>query len=209
MKKHIFVFVGFIIFLSCKEKLDSKAASPTVIQEETVQENVYTVEEIYRLAEAKSIEDTFAEEDLLETKQWIEEGSMEVVTLKVYPNTPKELLINYTDINKSIVHSIEVYAYDSPWKSETGIYMGMPLSELEALNKKSLRFYGYEWDYAGAVDFEKGALASEILFVYLGTDGDVDMPKEFIGSDITITAEQAKKYNIDFKVTGLMYRPKK
>ena len=37
----------------------------------------------------------------------------------------------------------------------------------------------------------------------------VDMPKEFIGSDITITAEQAKKYNIDFKVTGLMYRPKK
>jgi|GEM_PF-5046522 len=114
MKKHIFVFVGFIIFLGCKEKLDSKAAYQTVIQEDTVQENVYTVEEIYRLAEAKSIEDTFAEEDLLETKQWIEEGSIEVVTLKVFPNTPRELLINYTDINKSIMHSIEVYAYDSP-----------------------------------------------------------------------------------------------
>ena len=101
MKKYIFVFVGLVILLGCKEKLDSQAASQTVIQEETVQENVYTVEEIYRLAEAKSIEDTFAEEDLLETKQWIEEGSMEVVTLKVYPNTPKELPYRPTSLKYS------------------------------------------------------------------------------------------------------------
>ncbi|MDP5044649.1 MAG: hypothetical protein NWQ06_06690 [Leeuwenhoekiella sp.] len=203
------VLAVFIILVGCKEKPDSAPASNTVTEEDVAEETVFTIEEIYGFAQAGTLENKYAEDDLLETKNWIEESSIEVVTLKIYPNTPKELLVHYTDINKTAVHSIEAYAYDSPWKSETDIYMGMPLAKLETLNKKAIRFSGYEWDFAGAVDFQQGALSSKTLFVYLGTDGDVAMPKEFVGSDVKITSEQAKDYDIEFKVTGLLYRPNK
>lgn len=199
--------IFILLAVACKENSDKPQVTENSVEEPTETVDAFTIEDIYNFAKSKTLDAHFSEDAILETKNWIEEDSLEVVTLKIYPDTPKELLINYTNINKTSVYSIEVYAYDSPWKSKTGIYMGMPVDELEKLNEKPLTFLGYEWDYAGAVDFENGVLSSDTLFVYLGTDGDVEMPADFIGSEVKITAKQAKSHKIEFKVTGLMYRP--
>jgi hypothetical protein len=48
----------------------------------------------------------------------------------------------------------------SRWHFADGIGIGTPLSELVALNRKPLRFLGFDWDYGGAVtDWNGGALA--------------------------------------------------
>jgi len=202
------LFLVFMLVLgSCKET----TAGKPVTESEALPKNKVTetriIEEVYAFAIANTLEDHFPDAVIEETKKWIEEGTVEVETLKLHPNTPKELLINYSDLKKSDILSVEVYAFDSPWKSSTGIYMGMPIDELETLNKKPLSFYGYQWDNAGAVDFENGALSNTKLFAYLGADAVVEMPDAFIGSDKKITSKQAEESKINFKVTGLLYRP--
>ncbi|MGY8916335.1 MAG: hypothetical protein ACKVJF_14790, partial [Flavobacteriales bacterium] len=99
-------FALLITVFGCKEKAVSGSEIQELAEEEVAVPEAYTIEEIYAFAKAKTLENYIPKDQILETKNWIEESSTEIVTLKLYPNTPKELWINYSDISKSKVESI-------------------------------------------------------------------------------------------------------
>ncbi|MEG3790189.1 hypothetical protein V1318_08665 [Lysobacter sp. CCNWLW3] len=54
---------------------------------------------------------------------------------------------------------VRILDRESQWSLDNGLRMGMPLSELVALNGKPISFYGLEWDYGGTVvDYHGGKL---------------------------------------------------
>jgi hypothetical protein len=69
---------------------------------------------------------------------------------------------------------------------------------LEILNQKPFVFFGFGWDYGGAVDWESGLLQDRKVFVSLEYSGDA-IPSEFEGlvgdHQVKSDSELAQKAN--------------
>ncbi|MEO6138865.1 MAG: hypothetical protein ABIP11_09405 [Luteimonas sp.] len=54
---------------------------------------------------------------------------------------------------------VRVMDEGSRWQLDNGVAIGMPLSKLQALNGRPIRFTGFDWDYGGAIsDWNGGRL---------------------------------------------------
>jgi hypothetical protein len=95
------------------------------------------------------------------------------VTL-LYPNQPNESIIYWKDsaYHKTIAF-IECRGGNAGFHTAAGIKNGSGLSELLKLNGRRIDFYGFGWDYGGAItSFNKGALETGNIRYELILQGD-------------------------------------
>ena len=79
----------------------------------------------------------------------------------LFPDDPaRRAYVYFQDEDKlSGLQLVRVVDASSRWRLASGVRVGMPLSELVALNGKPIRFYGFDWDYGGTItDWRGGAL---------------------------------------------------
>jgi hypothetical protein len=78
----------------------------------------------------------------------------------VFPDDPaRRLEIVWKEGGKTPA-AVRVRGTRSRWKTPQGITLGTSLKELEKLNGKPFRLYGFSWDYGGLVEsWQKGKLA--------------------------------------------------
>lgn len=94
----------------------------------------------------------------------------EMFGTRVYGKDPKKTFdIVWSDeakrANPAVINVNQVWSADGEtmtrpeWKSAEGIYLGMPIEELETLNGKPFKLFGFGWDYGGSViSWEGGKL---------------------------------------------------
>ena len=94
----------------------------------------------------------------------------EMFGTRVYGKDPKKTFdIVWSDeakrANPAVINVNQVWSEDGEtvtvpdWKSAEGIYLGMPIAELEKLNGKPFKLFGFGWDYGGSViSWEGGKL---------------------------------------------------
>lgn len=63
----------------------------------------------------------------------------------IFPNTNNEIAVSYRK------RYIRLYKNNSMWQLPHGIKVGDNIAEVERLNSKTFKLYGFEWDYAGIV----------------------------------------------------------
>ena len=148
------------------------------------------------------------------------EGFFAIGTI-LYKGTPNEAHIIWKDtLNFKNPASVEVgwvepsNAAKVQWHTNNGIKIGTTLLELEKLNEKPFRFYGFGWDYGGSVsDWNKGKLidsdGKSYLSVILGYDYDNQTlaktadkllgDGEFVSSDIN--AQQLNPFVAKFSIS--------
>lgn len=101
--------------------------------------------------------ETIGASNLSDTTEWIEEGTLEVITTRIYPNTAKELTIYWDNDNK--LKSILLNKPNSKWNAN-GIKVGMNLNEVVKQNSSDFYFYSFGWDNGGYVyDWNNGTLS--------------------------------------------------
>lgn len=101
--------------------------------------------------------ETVGASNLSDTTEWIEEGTLEVITTRIYPNTAKELTIYWDNDNK--LKSILLNKPNSKWNAN-GIKVGMNLNEVVKQNSSDFYFYSFGWDNGGYVyDWNNGTLS--------------------------------------------------
>lgn len=77
----------------------------------------------------------------------------------VYPDDPTRTADVFLDEANAHPAMLRIGAPESVWARADGIRIGLSSAELQALNGKAFEFYGFEWDYGGAVtDFHGGRL---------------------------------------------------
>lgn len=79
----------------------------------------------------------------------------------LFPDDPtRRAYLYFQDEDKlSGLQMVRIIDESSRWHLANGVRVGMPLSRLVALNGKPLRFYGFDWDYGGAItDWRGGKL---------------------------------------------------
>lgn len=79
----------------------------------------------------------------------------------LFPDDPtRRAYLYFQDEDKlSGLQLVRIVDESSRWHFANGVRVGMPLSKLVALNGKPIRFYGFDWDYGGAItDWRGGKL---------------------------------------------------
>lgn len=162
----------------------------------------FELESLATIIAANDLEAVYPEANISEGKDLFEEGTVERAYSILYPGTADELLITWKDEQRSRLHEMR-FDKNGRWKTRDGIKVGMSYDDLVRLNGNSIKFYGFGWDYSGAVDWNGGKMADSKVRVFLA-------PKEtpsnkFIGDQI-VEATPEEIDALDLSVQAVMYR---
>lgn len=190
MKRLIFLFL-IVSTASCK---NSKQAA-------TATEDKFIIEKLAEM-NSEEIRKIYSDATITEDIGDFEEGTERRPYTVLFPNTPDEIQITWNDPERTKINDIR-FSEDGKWKSTTGIKVGTSLEELNRLNKTPVSFYGFGWDYSGAVAFNNGKLENSKLRIFLGSGKSI--PEKFYGDQIVkATPEEIK--SMDLKVQTFIYK---
>lgn len=156
------------------------------------------------LAEMNSeeIKKLYPEANIFEDIGEFEEGTERRPFSVLFPETPDEIQITWNDMERTQINDIR-FNGDGKWESSSGIKIGTSLEELNRLNEKSVSFYGFGWDYSGAVDFNDGKFENSNLRIFL--DSEKSLPEKFYGDEI-IQASPEEIAALDLKVQTIIFK---
>ena len=104
-------------------------------------------------------------------ERWYAEGTERIVGTVFFKDSPQSFFIKWKDtVNFKNPEWIEIHGDKSVWEIDNGIKIGVELKELVKLNGKHFSFSGFDWDYGGYTNFEKGNLESDCYSVTLYYD---------------------------------------
>lgn len=154
----------------------------------------YTIENLGKM-DSQDLERNYPDANIREGVDVFEEGTDERPYTILYPDTPHEMHITWQDKDRTKMHDLR-YSGNGKWKSETGVEIGTSYEELNRLNGKQVSFYGFGWDYSGAVVWNGGKLEDSGLRVFLTPRNDHG--NEFYGDHmIKATPEEIEALNLE------------
>lgn len=189
MKKILFLLL-IICIASCKSR---KLTADS--------EEKFIIENIAPLS-AEKLKQIFPNAEIEEGTAMFEEGTVERNYTTLFPNSENELLVTWQDVGKEEIHNIRTDK-NGRWKSKTGIEIGTTYSELVKINKDSVHFYGFGWDYSGAVDYNGGKLEDTNLRVFLSPTTE---PADKFYGDRIISATPEEIENLNLEVSTIIYQ---
>lgn len=192
MKKLILLF-AVLGMVSCKTT--KQTTTPAVPNDNFIVENLLELN-------AEEIRQKYSNANIKEDAGMFDEGTEELHYTILYPDTPNEIQITWTDAGRTKINDIR-FTTDGNWESTTGIKIGTTYDELNNLNEKPISFYGFGWDYSGAVMWNDGKMEDSNLRVFLAPEEE-PQPK-YIGDHI-IEASPEEIKNLKLKVQTIIYK---
>ncbi len=187
MKKLLFViFLGLVACNSAKKATSNPNAK-------------FSVENLGNM-NAMEINQRYSDADIQEGTEMYEEGTVERPYTILYPETEDELHITWEDEGKSKIHDIR-FSGNGKWKTDSGVQIGTTYDELNKMNGKDISFYGFGWDYSGAVLWNEGKLENSGLRVFLSPENE---PGNKYYGDRIIKASPEEIEAMNLKVSSIM-----
>ena len=186
MKKLLLLFMVMVL-AGCGSKKNALEKAPFVV------ENLKNLD-------YETIKASHAEAPVEEGQSMGMEGSEMQTYTTFYPNTKDELTIIWDGEERNKINEI-MFSSNGRWTSESGIRIGSTYKELSALNGKPVKFYGFGWDYSGAVDFDGGKLDNQNIHPFFSPGGTV--PNEY-NRDSIIHASEEEIENLNLSVTKII-----
>ena len=187
--RRIFILITLVTLASCGSSKKSTSSGSDKLMIENLAN--FTAEEI---------KNSFPNATINEGTGMFEEGTVEKDFTVLYAETPDEIHITWTDNSKTKIDEIR-FSDNGKWKSKSGIKIGTTYSELNKMNGKPISFYGFGWDYSGAVLWNDGKLENGKLRVFIGPDNEVNA-KYYGDRIIKATPEEIEA--LDLKVQTIL-----
>lgn len=159
----------------------------------------YSLENLGKM-DSEDLKLNYPDAQVEEGTDLFEVGTEERAYTVLYPGTENELHITWQDRARNDIYDIR-YSGTGKWESETGVKVGMTYEDLTRLNGKPVSFYGFGWDYSGAVLWNGGKLEDSGLRVFLQPEKEVS--NKYYGDHIIKASEEEIK-NLDLKVGTIM-----
>lgn len=189
--KKLLILAIIIVFASCKSK-----KQPT----ETTGPD-FLIENLVGLT-SEEIKQTYPGATVKEDVGMFEEGTVERPYSILYPDTPEEIHITWKDNGRTKINDIR-FTEGGKWRSASGIEIGTTYDELNQINGKKIDFYGFGWDYSGAVVWNEGKLEDSNLRIFLAPEHEPQ--GKYIG-DHVIKASPGEIANMNLKVQTIIYK---
>ncbi|MFH2095643.1 MAG: hypothetical protein ABIJ16_08065 [Bacteroidota bacterium] len=207
---YCFLFAGLVI-TGCNNNAsvedetgtDTLSTNDTVAVNEKQQEvsDEFLLDNLLAYNSEEELIAAFGKENIITEHRWGAEGEYEYKASILYPETKNQVEFAWEDsVSLSGLSSICIYIFkETPdWYTSYGIKIGTTMKELEEMNGKPFRFWGFDWDYSGGAFFEEGNLANLNMHICLNTPPGAPEKEagEMIG-DMEFTSDDAiaKKVN--------------
>ena len=187
--RRFFIFIALVTLVSCGSSKKSVSGKS----------DKFVIENLIDFS-AEEIKNSFPDANIDEGTGMFEEGTVEKDFTVLYPETPHELHITWADNSKTKIDEIR-FSDNGKWKSKSGIKIGTTYNELNEMNGKPISFYGFGWDYSGAVLWNNGKLEDGKLRVFIGPDNEVNA--KYYGDRI-IEASEEDIEALDLKVQTIL-----
>lgn len=105
---------------------------------------------------------------------------------RLFAGTERELEVVWGESEK-IVQLVRIIG--TAWVFENGLKAGMSVEEVEKINGKPFKIFGWEWDYGGSAIIEEGELAGKVMLRF--DPGSDEIPAGLVG-DVELSSTDAK-----------------
>ncbi|WP_424492997.1 hypothetical protein [Salinimicrobium sp. GXAS 041] len=190
MRKILFISLAILLMAGCKSR------------KLTVDSNRFILENLAQISSSQDLKRIYPEASIEEGNDVFEEGVIQRPYNILFPGTANEALLTWNDVERTQLHHIRV-ENAGRWETRQGIKIGTTYEELEAFNEGPFEFYGFGWDYSGAVDWLDGKLAGTNIRVFLKPEGTP--PNKFYG-DRKIEASEEEIDALNLSVQAIMYQ---
>lgn len=191
MTRFILVLGLLMLFFSCKSSKITADSSDKFI-----------IENLSKAAAQGNLAEIYPEANISEGTDMFEEGNTERAYSILYPGTSNEILLTWNDINREQLYQIQV-DHNGKWHTKNGIQIGTTYEALQKYNKHPIEFYGFGWDYSGAVDWKGGKMESSKIRVFLGPEGKID---NIYYGDHVIQASAEEIDSMQLSVKSMIYQ---
>ncbi|HZJ35155.1 MAG TPA: hypothetical protein VFD29_00865 [Gillisia sp.] len=151
---------------------------------------------------SEEIKEYYPDANVYEAIGVFEEGTEELPYSILYPDTPNELHITWSDASRAQIYDIRI-SIGGDWRSSTGIKIGTTYDELNKLNGKPISFYGFGWDYSGAVVWNEGKFEKSKLRIFLSPEKE---PKVKFYGDHIIEASPEEIAELNLRIQTIVYK---
>jgi hypothetical protein len=150
--KYLFVFALAAFVWSCGSSEKASPVSPT-----------QRLDEVLACTDLKGLTAKYGQSNVVSDTNWVM-GDDTLQGSIIYPNTTKQVYVYYRD---GQIVDVTIRGEASEWKTNSGLYLGLPLKEVQKLNDKNFTLSGFNWAHGGeVVSWEGGKLANVHLATF-------------------------------------------
>src|SRR5690606_10175777 len=153
-------FCGICLFLGCNDKMKKTTEPAPTVENvehspvETPQKaEILTHEKIAELANEGTLSEIFSDSEIKTETASINEGMDHVKVVWLRKGSKNEVRIDVAPNDSTKVFRVTAAGKENKYYSETGVKPGMTVDGLNSINRKPIVFYGFQWDFGGAVKF--------------------------------------------------------
>ena len=89
----------------------------------------------------------------------------------IFPNSKKQAFVYFHDAN---IVDVTIKGETADWKTNSGLYLGMTLTEVQTINAKNFTLSGFNWSHGGSVvSWEGGKLTGDSTLSHLAVFSNV------------------------------------
>lgn len=89
----------------------------------------------------------------------------------IFPNSPKQAFVYFHDAK---IVDVTIKGESASWKTNSGLYLGMTLTDVQTINAKNFTLSGFNWSHGGSVvSWEGGKLTGDSTLSHLAVFSNV------------------------------------
>ena len=99
----------------------------------------------------------------------------------IFPNSTKQAFVYFYD---GEIVDVTIKGESADWKTNSGLYLGMTLTEVQSINAKNFTLSGFNWSHGGSVvSWEGGKLTGDSTLSHLAVFSNVSNEHQGISVD--------------------------
>jgi len=99
----------------------------------------------------------------------------------IFPNSKKQAFVYFHDGN---IVDVTIQGESVDWKTNSGLYLGMTLTEVQTINAKNFTLSGFDWSHGGSVvSWEGGKLTGDSTLSHLAVFSNISNEHKGISDD--------------------------
>ena len=158
--KYLFVFAFASLFWACGSAEKTTPMIPTQI-----------LDEVLACGDLKGLTAKYGPSNVVADTNWVM-GDDTLQGSIIFPNSTKQVYVYYRE---GQIVDVTIHGEVSEWKTNSGLYLGLPLKEVQKLNDKNFTLSGFNWAHGGeVVSWEGGKLANVHLATFSNSKNQHD-----------------------------------
>jgi hypothetical protein len=125
-----------------------------------------SLNEVLACGHLVALQSKFGAQNIIQDTSWVI-GADTLRGSILFPNTPKQVYVYY---RAGEIVDVTIKGKSSDWKTDSGLYLGLSLQEVQKLNDRNFTISGFNWAHGGeVVSWEGGKLAGIHLATFSNT----------------------------------------